>query len=329
LTIRRTIMSISWSLKFVSRFINIQIFLFLLLIITKISSAQVADTCNCATIDFETIPGDSLYEGLVVNDQYSDSLGFTFILEDSTYPHIAKIGQPITAFESAWGDDTPAPDQNTGFYFLTDDGLTSGPGITSSPLIINFSVPVDSASGMILDIDASESFKIQARDDTGGVLQEVTISTGEPGTGDGLATPWSIKRENTDIYSIKLEGSRTTPGFFGLGFDNFTSCSPLRAADIDKTFIYEKFPSEIKLYNNYPNPFNPQTSIVFELEKKEKVLLKVFNSKGQLIKQLLNEYRNIGKHTILWDASELSSGIYFINLQAGQSTQSVKALLLK
>ena len=57
---------------------------FLLLIFTKLSLAQVPDTCNCATIDFETIPGDSVIDGLIVSTQYLDSLGITFVLEDST-----------------------------------------------------------------------------------------------------------------------------------------------------------------------------------------------------------------------------------------------------
>ena len=150
-------MNIFWGLKPVLGIFNIQLFkyIFLLLIFTKLSLAQVIDTCNCATIDFETIPGDSLYEGLVINDQYSDSLGFTFVLEDGTYPHIAKIGQPITAFESAWGDDTPAPDQNTGFYFLTDDGLTSGPGITSYSSSSSVTVSGSSGCGRVISSDCS------------------------------------------------------------------------------------------------------------------------------------------------------------------------------
>lgn len=43
--------------------------------------AQASDTCNCTTIDFETIPGDSVYEGLMIHEQYADILGMTFILE--------------------------------------------------------------------------------------------------------------------------------------------------------------------------------------------------------------------------------------------------------
>jgi len=324
-------MNIFLGLKQVLGLINIQkcksVILFLTL--TKLSLGQVSDTCNCAKIDFETIPGDSVYEGLIINAQYLDSLGITFVLEDSTYPHIADVGGKTTAFESSYGGDTPAPGQNIGSFFLTDDGLTSGPGITTSPLIINFSIPVDSASGVILDIDATENFTIQARDYDRNVIDEITVFAGDPGTGDALATPWSIKRENTDIYSIRLEGKRTMAGFFGLGFDNFTSCSPLRNTGIDESITHDIFPAKIKLYNNYPNPFNPKTRIVFELEQKNRVLLNVFNSNGQLIKQLLNEHRNIGKHTIIWDASGLSSGIYFINLQAGQLTRNVKALLLK
>ena len=86
--------------------------------------AQQADSCNCTTIDFESIPGDSIYEGLTINQQYETELGMTFILEDGTFPHIADVGGAKTAFESAWGDDTPAPNQNIGLFFLTDDFIS-------------------------------------------------------------------------------------------------------------------------------------------------------------------------------------------------------------
>ncbi len=299
-------------------------FVFLILVFIKLSSAQVSDTCNCATIDFENIPGDSVYEGLIISTQYLDSLGITFVLEDSTFPHIADVGGKITAFESSYGGDTPAPGQNIGSFFLTDDGLTSGPGITTSPLIINFPVPVDSASGVILDIDATENFKIQARNCNGNVIHEITIIAGDPGTGDGLATVWSIKRESADICSIRLEGKRTQTGFFGLGFDNFTSCSPLRTTVINKNIINNIFPIKIVLYNNFPNPFNSNTTIEFTLSQAKFVTIKIFNIFGEEVTTLVSDKLSEGSYSYDWDASNMASGLYLYRMEADDLSQSTR-----
>jgi hypothetical protein len=192
---------------------------------------------RCVSIDFETIPKDSVYEGLVLGTQYLASLGMVFTLENGTLPVIAKVGSPMTAFggpPSNAGPDTPAPNQNIGDYFLTDNGVVSG--TNAPPLIVSFSSEVDSASGVILDIDAGEIFTIQARDITDSILEEIVIAAGDTNTGDGLATPWGFKRVEPDIFSIRFEGSRPS-GAFGLGFDNFTTCAVGRSTNITETHL--------------------------------------------------------------------------------------------
>ena len=176
------------------------------------------------TITFENIPGiGEPFEGMEISTQFLETAGVSFSLEGGGFPHIAKVGSPATAF-GGWpnhkGPDTPAPGQDIGSFFLTDDGVLAG--LTSPALIVTYSSPTAKASGVILDIDLGERFTIQPLDDTGSVLDTVTISAGDPGTGDGIATPWSIDLGDSEIYSIRFEGSRTTPGAFGLGFDNFT-----------------------------------------------------------------------------------------------------------
>lgn len=181
---------------------------------------------GCTLLDFEAVPDTAVSEGLVVGDQFLGSLGMSFALEDGTRPRLAEVGPPTTAFLGR-GEDGPSPDQGIGSYFLTDDGELRGS--TSSPLIVAFSQPVDSASGVVLDIDYSERFTIQARDTSGRVLQTVTISAGDPGTGNGIATPWGFGRESADVASIRFEGTRES-GRFGLAFDNFVTCAPGRVA---------------------------------------------------------------------------------------------------
>ncbi len=76
---------------------------------------------------------------------------------------------------------------------------------------------------MIYDIDFDEQFVVQAFSETDSILAEITISAGDEGTGDALATPWGFKRDSADVFSIKFIGTRTASGAFGLGFDNFTT----------------------------------------------------------------------------------------------------------
>ena len=88
---------------------------------------------------------------------------------------------------------------------------------------------------------------------------------------------------------------------------------------------YELQISNFKL-SNFPNPFNPETTISFDIKEHETGILTIFNIKGQLIESHRFES---GKHNYLWDASEQSSGIYFYKLKAGDFEKSKKMLLIK
>jgi len=91
----------------------------------------------------------------------------------------------------------------------------------------------------------------------------------------------------------------------------------------------ESIPSEFVLYQNYPNPFNPSTTISFKLSKPTYVKLSVYNSLGQLVENLVSEYKNPGTYSINWNAENLSTGIYYYSLQTEENTISKKMMLLK
>ncbi|HAQ61925.1 TPA: hypothetical protein DCR49_08005 [Candidatus Delongbacteria bacterium] len=88
-------------------------------------------------------------------------------------------------------------------------------------------------------------------------------------------------------------------------------------------------PNEITLHQNYPNPFNPETSISFSLPKEEQVTLSVFNSDGQLVKELVNCKRSAGNYSVNLNAENFNSGIYFYTLETGSTKLSKKMLLIK
>ena len=83
------------------------------------------------------------------------------------------------------------------------------------------------------------------------------------------------------------------------------------------------------LNQNYPNPFNPTTVISYSLPSASNIKLIVYNTLGQTVKIIENEYKNAGNYTVNFNASNLPSGIYFYKLEAGQYSQIKKMILLK
>jgi hypothetical protein len=84
-----------------------------------------------------------------------------------------------------------------------------------------------------------------------------------------------------------------------------------------------------KLEQNYPNPFNPSTTISFSIPNEEFVSLKVFNSLGEEVAELLNEEKPAGNYSLPFDASLLSSGVYFYKISAGSFVETRKMILLR
>jgi len=88
-------------------------------------------------------------------------------------------------------------------------------------------------------------------------------------------------------------------------------------------------PKSNKLVGNYPNPFNPSTTIAFELAKPSHVNITIYNVKGQKVKELFNGEMPAGSHNIVWNGEETSSGIYFYKMTTNQGAQVKRAILLK
>jgi hypothetical protein len=83
------------------------------------------------------------------------------------------------------------------------------------------------------------------------------------------------------------------------------------------------------LKGNYPNPFNPVTEISFSLVNSGDVKVEIFNVMGQKVATVVDGFMEAGQHTVLWDASDFSSGVYFYRLTAGDLVETRKMMLLK
>jgi hypothetical protein len=90
-----------------------------------------------------------------------------------------------------------------------------------------------------------------------------------------------------------------------------------------------ELPHQFLLDQNYPNLFNPNTTIKFEVPKFSTVRLSVFDMLGRQVSVLMNEKSEAGVHEVKFDGSNLASGAYFYRLQAGDFVQSNKLVLLK
>jgi len=86
---------------------------------------------------------------------------------------------------------------------------------------------------------------------------------------------------------------------------------------------------QFKLYHNYPNPFNPFTSIEFSLPRSEFVQLEIYNALGQKIKTLVNESVPAGFHRVNFDAPALPGGFYFYKISAGEFVAVKKMILIR
>jgi hypothetical protein len=88
-------------------------------------------------------------------------------------------------------------------------------------------------------------------------------------------------------------------------------------------------PDEYKLYNNYPNPFNPATILSYSLPQSSFTTLKIYDVIGNEVAVLVNEIQTAGTHQVVFNAVSLPSGVYLYSLQAGSFKQTKKMILMK
>jgi hypothetical protein len=98
---------------------------------------------------------------------------------------------------------------------------------------------------------------------------------------------------------------------------------------IDIRQIGTEIPGTYSLKQNYPNPFNPVTKISFDIPQKAFVSLKVYDILGKEVVRLVSEEKSAGKYIIDFNASYLSSGVYFYKLEAGDFTETRRMVVLK
>jgi hypothetical protein len=169
----------------------------------------------------------------------------------------------------------------------------------------------------------------------------IILSTiGSPGPLVGLSDGTTYVA--TDLYN----GNTTQPVVFTGGIDTLKVSLPAYGSAVfvidnvahtlllpPLTGIGESLsgtiPREYVLAQNYPNPFNPVTTISYQIRSAGGVTLRVYDLLGREVATLMNEFQQAGSYTTTFDASRLSSGVYFYRLQAGSFVNTKKMVLTK
>lgn len=144
---------------------------------------------------------------------------------------------------------------------------------------------------------------------------------------NGRSLPQDTSYEALNLESNRFEKMAVIPGRFKHNIVR------LDVKDLGDEEQQNQVP-QFKLNRNYPNPFNPTTTISFSLATSEKVELTIYNVKGQKVKALCKGTMDAGKHSMLWNGKDnsnnpVSSGIYFYKLKSAGNESTHKMLLMK
>jgi hypothetical protein len=203
-------------------------------------------------------------------------------------------------------------------HFLRKDGLQ----------IFQYS-PKDSAEFLRFDFSKSEGDTITTFAENQGsiVLSQMLNDERRKFVFEGM--PYNFN----DFWHVEITDSIGMTRFFNVGPDWQWIGATINGKEYGTILSVDNHgrdvPTDYSLSQNYPNPFNPTTTINYQLPTTSYVSLKVYDAIGREITTLVNELKNAGNYTATFNASQLSSGLYFYVLKAGSFTSTRKMLLLK
>ena len=182
-------------------------------------------------------------------------------------------------------------------------------------------LPNGTESGPILNVPKTFTANFSAtRDRTQGVPAGAPsgIYTYDAYVGDYPDEIWG--EDHFDFEKLAADNGGPVVGDWynaGESFDDFASEN------------IASVPAEFALYNAFPNPFNPETTISFSVPQTSKVTLSVFNLSGQEVARLVDGVVQAGYNSYTWNGKDMSSGVYFYQLKADGFTSVKKCILMK
>jgi hypothetical protein len=137
-----------------------------------------------------------------------------------------------------------------------------------------------------------------------------------------IASPGTFNYNSTYYYRLAALNCAQTPG-------PWTAMWMFTTVPLVVINISSEIPTEYKLYSNYPNPFNPTTSIRYDIPRSGNVLLRVFDALGREVETLVNEKQTSGTFEATWNASQFPSGVYFYKLVTDGFSETKRMLMIK
>jgi hypothetical protein len=104
----------------------------------------------------------------------------------------------------------------------------------------------------------------------------------------------------------------------GTGFGEWSEERSFTTAVGTSAEVDAALPTEFALHPPYPNPFNPSTTVGFDVPQAEYVRLTIYDALGRLVESLVSGHQSAGRHTVTWNAEEVPSGVYFVRMEAGE-----------
>jgi len=217
-------------------------------------------------------------------------------------------------------------------FWVTTDSLSSQAGITTEVMIWMDRNIINPAGSLIASVnfDGFEYNVYRANWDTWTYIAFLSV---EPQHSGLLAVHNFVHylvsegMLNTDEYFADFEMGNEV--IYGTGqtdvnkYDLYVNTNPLSINH------YSSISNSYHLSTNYPNPFNAITRIDFSIPLDQFINIKVYDILGSEITTLINDNLSVGKHSIQWDASNYSSGVYFVKLECENYYNMRKMLLLK
>lgn len=151
---------------------------------------------------------------------------------------------------------------------------------------------------------------------------------------DAEPTDWTLEGVDPDP---RVTGNHTVFAIMGMVPGDEILLDNVTMREVGGTAVASQSPAsphEFALYPNYPNPFNPATTISFSIEKTSDVQLNIYNQNGRLVQQLLNGEQAAGRHQVTWSGMDSNgqsqpSGLYYARLTGESGSRTIKMLLLK
>ena len=208
---------------------------------------------------------------------------------------------------------------NTSGYLNDYDEVCPYTGSTSPDVVYTFQM--DSVADVVFDMcESGYDTKLYVYNS---VLELIGCSDDDCENSQGHAYRSVIEVEElpADRYYVVCDGWGGSSGDFELcvTITNPQSVEPL----------LNELPPTVVLLPNYPNPFNPVTTISYELAAPQQVELAVFNISGEIVTTVVDDLQTTGLHTVQFDGSYLPSGIYFYRLNSVHFSQTNRMLLVK